>query len=409
VSRRRPRLPRPYRSPLANAFAAVLGVLALVTVAGLVALWPSGEPIGASAAAGALSTESARVTVVDGEGCRAGAPVADPAAVPGRAECRRVTVRLTSGPDEGDAASFDISGPVEIGVGDRVRVSATGVPEGAQIGGVPADRYAFSDFERRSALLWLTIAFAAVVIVTSRWRGLRALTGLAGSLVIVVAFVVPAILEGSEPVAVAVIGSLGVMLVTIPLAHGLGTTTIAACLGTACALMLTAALAVLATDLAHITGLASEEATFLSATTTDLSIQGLLLAGIVIGALGVLDDLTVTQASVVMALRRSDPSAGSRHLFREALSVGHDHIAATVNTLVLAYVGASLPVLLVFSVAGTSTSDAVNSEVVAGEVVATLVGSIGLIAAVPITTAIAAVLATRVEPARLADAHGHVH
>jgi uncharacterized membrane protein len=108
-------------------------------------------------------------------------------------------------------------------------------------------------------------------------------------------------------------------------------------------------------------------------------------------------------------VRRSDPAAGSRRLFREALSVGHDHIAATVNTLVRAYVGASLPVLLVFSVVGTSTSDVVNSEVVAGEIVATLVGSIGLIAAVPVTTAIAAVLATRVEPARLADAHGHAH
>ena len=186
-------------------------------------------------------------------------------------------------------------------MGDRVRVSATGVPEGAQIGGVPADQYAFSDFERRSALVWLAIAFAAIVIVISRWRGLRALVGLAGSLLIIVAFVVPAILEGSEPVAVAVVGSLAVMLVTIPLAHGLGTTTIAACLGTAWALILTAVLAALATDLAHITGLASEEATFLSATAEELSIQGLLLAGIVIGALGVLDDLTVTQASVVMA------------------------------------------------------------------------------------------------------------
>jgi uncharacterized membrane protein len=229
------------------------------------------------------------------------------------------------------------------------------------------------------------------------------------SLGIVVLFVVPAILEGGPPLGVAVIGSLAILLVTIPLAHGLGPKAIAACLGTAAALLLTAGLAELATDLAHITGFSSDEATFLSAANEDLSIQGLLLAGIVIGALGVLGDLTVTQASVVMALRRADPTAGVGRLFREALEVGHDHIAATVNTLVLAYVGASLPVLLVFSVAGTSASDAVNSEIVAGEIVAILVGSIGLIAAVPITTGVAALLATRLERDRLGDAPGHAH
>ncbi|WP_217921377.1 YibE/F family protein [Miltoncostaea oceani] len=403
------RLPRPYRSRAANALVVALAVLAVATAAGLIALWPRGDAIPAPPGVGSLRTESARVTVVNAEGCRS-AVAGDPAATPGVQGCRRVTVRLTSGPDEGDAAGFDIGGPVDIDVGDRVRVAATGVPADATVGGVTADRYAFSDFERRSTLLWLTIAFAVIVIATSRWRGARALAGLAVSLGVVLLFVVPAILEGASPLGVATVGALAIMLVTIPLAHGTGPKAVAAALGTACALLLTVVLARLATSLAHITGFSSEEATFLSATTTDLSIQGLLLAGIVIGALGVLDDLTVSQASVVMALRRADPSAGGRHLFREALSVGHDHIAATVNTLVLAYVGASLPVLLVFSVAGTSTSDAVNSEVVASEIVATLVGSIGLIAAVPITTGIAALLATRVETERLGDAaHGHTH
>lgn len=401
------RLPRPYRSRLANALVLLLGVLVVVTVVGLADLWPTGDPVEAAPGVAPLATESATVTAVDAEGCRAVAGL--PATGPGAGECRRATVRLTSGPDEGDRASFDVTGPVDIDVGDGVRVSATGVPEGATIAGQPADRYAFSDFERRSALVWLAVAFAAIVVVTSRWRGVRALAGLAASLAIVVWFVVPAILEGSSPLGVAVIGALAIMLVTIPLAHGLGPTAVAAVLGTTAALLLTAALARLATEVAHITGFSSEEATFLSAAATDLSIQGLLLAGIVIGALGVLDDLTVTQASVVMALRRADPDAGGRHLFREALSVGHDHIAATVNTLVLAYVGASLPVLLVFSVAGTSASDAINSEVVASEIVATLVGSIGLIAAVPITTAIAALLATHVEPGRLSGGHAHGH
>jgi uncharacterized membrane protein len=404
----RPALPRPYRSRLANAMLVALAALAVVTLVGLIDLWPHGDGIEAAPGVGALASESATVIAVDAEGCRSSV-AGDPGASDAVTGCRRVTVRLTSGPDEGDEAGFDIGGPVDIGVGDEVRVSATGIPDDAVIGGVAADRYAFADFERRSVLLWLTIAFAAIVIVTSRWRGLRALVGLGVSLGIVVLFVVPAILEGSPPLGVAVIGSLAILLVTIPLAHGLGPKAVAACLGTACALLLTALLADLATDLANITGFSSDEATFLSATASELSIQGLLLAGIVIAALGVLDDLTVTQASVVMALRRADPSADARHLFREALAVGHDHIAATVNTLVLAYVGASLPVLLVFSVAGTSASDAINSEVVAGEIVATLVGSIGLIAAVPITTGIAALLATRVESERLGDVHDHGH
>lgn len=402
-----PRLPRPYRSRLANALVLLLGALVVVTAIGLADLWPSGDPVPAAPGIAPLETESATVTVVDAEGCLTAA--AAPASGPGAGDCRRVTVRLTSGPDEGDRVSFDVTGPVDVDVGDGVRVSATGVPEGATVAGRPADRYAFSDFERRSPLVWLAVAFAAIVIVTSRWRGVRALAGLAASLAIVVWFVVPAILEGAAPLAVAVVGALAIMLVTIPLAHGLGPTAVAAILGTTAALLLTAGLARLATEVAHITGFSSEEATFLSAAASDLSIQGLLLAGIVIGALGVLDDLTVTQASVVMALRRADPAADGRRLFREALSVGHDHIAATVNTLVLAYVGASLPVLLVFSVAGTSASDAINSEVVASEIVATLVGSIGLIAAVPITTAVAALLATHVEPTRLAAGHAHHH
>jgi uncharacterized membrane protein len=134
-----------------------------------------------------------------------------------------------------------------------------------------------------------------------------------------------------------------------------------------------------------------------------------MLAGIVIGALGVLDDLTVTQASTVLALRRANPTQRFRELFRGAIGVGHDHIAATVNTLFLAYAGASLPILLIFSVGGTSFADAVNSEAVAEQIVAMLVGSIGLIAAVPVTTALAALLAARLSAAEVERAGVHVH
>jgi uncharacterized membrane protein len=292
--------------------------------------------------------------------------------------------------------------------GDRIRVTRAELPPGATVGGVAADAYAFADFERRSPLLVLTLAFVALVLAFGRWRGLRALAGLAAALAVVVLFVVPAILEGHPPILVAVVGSLAIMLATVLLGHGTGAKALAALLGTAVALALTLLLAEIAVDLAHISGLASEDVTFLQATADEISVRGLLLAGIVIGALGVLDDLTVSQASTVLALRGANPALGAAQLFRRGMAVGHDHIVATVNTLVLAYAGASLPVLLIFSLADTGFLDAVNSEVVATQIVATLVGSIGLIAAVPITTGLAALLAVRIDPA-LAGHGGHDH
>jgi YibE/F-like protein len=232
-------LPRPYRSRLANVLLVVLGALALGTAIGLADLWPQGTEVARGKVASPLSTEAATVTAVDAEGCRSA-----PAAVLGQGpECRRVTARLWSGPEAGEEVAFDIGGAIEIGTGDRVRVSDSKLPADAVVGGVPADRYAFSDFERRSSLLWLTAAFAVLVIASARWQGLRALVGLAASLAVVVLFVVPAILEGTSPVAVATVGALAIMLVTIPLAHGLGPKAIAACLGTAAALAITLVLA----------------------------------------------------------------------------------------------------------------------------------------------------------------------
>jgi uncharacterized membrane protein len=207
-----------------------------------------------------------------------------------------------------------------------------------------------------------------------------------------------------------VVGSLAVALITIPLAHGGGPKSIAALLGTAASLLLTALLASVFTEAAHLTGFSSDEASYLLLAGADISLDGLLLAGMVVGALGVLDDVTVSQASTVMALRSANPALGFRELFARAMRVGRDHVSATVNTLVLAYVGASLPVLLIFSSADLGLGDALELEVVATEVVATLVGSIGLIAAVPATTALATALALTEPPERLAGTgHGHAH
>jgi uncharacterized membrane protein len=194
----------------------------------------------------------------------------------------------------------------------------------------------------------------------------------------------------------------------MPLAYGLGPKMIAALLGTALSLLVAAGLADVAGSLAHLSGAASDEAVYLAATQS-ISLRGLLVAGMVIGALGVLVDLTVSQASTVVALRRANPRLGFGGLFREALDVGHDHISATVNTLVFAYAGASLPALLIFTIGRTSFTDAINGESVAAEVIAALVGSIGLILSMPLTTALAALLVERMNPESLSATHAHAH
>ena len=373
-------------------------VLALLVVIGVVALWPSRE---APSNGGQASTLRAEVVAVEARPCPT-APGVD------AGECRRVTVRLDEGPDAGTAQGFEVAG-LPVGVGDSVRVvrSEALPPEG--IGGVQVDRYSFNDFERGTPLLLLVIAFGLLVIAAARWKGLRALIGLSVSLLVVIGFIIPAILGGQPPVAVALVGALAVMLVTIPVAHGVSPRSVAAILGTTVALVVTLLLVVLMAELANLSGFSSEEASYLRVFATDLSLRDLLIAGVVIATLGVLDDLTVSQASTVMALRAANPQFGAHELFRRGMSVGHDHVAATVNTLVLAYAGAALPVLLVFGLSDASFISAATSEAVAAEVVATVVGSIGLVLAAPLTTAIAAYLASRLPVDHVAGGHAHVH
>jgi uncharacterized membrane protein len=383
-------------------FTGVAVALALATVIGLVVLWPGNV---AAPLAGGLNTttETADVLEVRETFC------------PGFGErrCQRVTMRLTSGADRGRRAEMRLGATglidPDVDPGDRIKVTESpDPPPGAAA--LPGGEYALTDFQRGRPMLLLVAAFVVVTLLFARLRGALSLVGLAGSLGVVLVFVVPAILDGKPPLAVAVVGSLAVALITIPLAHGGGAKSIAALLGTASSLLLTALLASVFTEAAHLTGFSSEEAGYLQLAGADVSLDGLLLAGMVIAALGVLDDVTVSQASTVMALRRANPALGMRELFTRAMRVGRDHVSATVNTLVLAYVGASLPVLLIFSSAELGLGEALELELVASEVVATLVGSIGLIAAVPVTTALAAGLALGEPAERLAGAeHGHAH
>jgi uncharacterized membrane protein len=390
-------------SPLVNLMGLAVAVMVAFTVIGLVELWPHGRVLRGHSF-GPVKTLGAVVTKVSAVSC----------AEPGARTCRRVFVKLAEGPQKGRTAHFTITGSIgsiALARGNHIRVYENKLPPNAvAASGHKIDRYSFSDFDRRGPMLWLAIGFAVLLLLSGRLHGLKALLGLAASLLIVIEFVIPAILHGRSPLEVAIVGAFAVMLVTMPLCYGLGAKMMSAWLGTAASLLLAAGLASGFAHLAHLSGVSSDESIYLGATQSGLSLQGLLVAGMVIGALGVLVDLTVSQASTVIALRRANPSLGFTGLFRGALEVGHDHIAATVNTLVFAYAGASLPVLLIFTIGGTSFTDAVNGEAVAEQVVATLVGSIGLIASMPITTGLAALLALRMDDRQLREAHaGHAH
>lgn len=384
-------------SAAGRAAAAACACLALATVVAMALLWPGDVRLGGQGEP--LESYGAEVRAVETARCPA----------PGQTGCVEATARLEEGPDRGREVAFSVGGVGQddlVDPGDAVLLTRNEVPEGAPNAVEP---YSLAGFERHTPLLVLLAAFVVVVLLFARLRGARALAGLAVSLLVVTLFLVPAILDGSEPVLVAVVGALAVMFVTISLAHGLGAQSLAAMLGTASSLALIVLLASVFADAANLSGLAGDETALLLAGAGDVSLRGLVLAGFIVGALGVLDDVTVSQASTVMALRRANRRLGVGALYREGLVVGRDHVAATVNTLVLAYLGASLPIVLLFSVAGTGFGEAVNAEAVAQEVVGTLVGSIGLVAAVPVTTLLAAVLAVRLPEAALRDVHAHAH
>jgi uncharacterized membrane protein len=371
---------------------AVVGVVALAVLAGAAALWPRGQLPKPAAGDQADSTKLVPATLT--KVARLDCPEADPG-VPGSI-CIKVTARLA----DGRQVTFDTTDPTGgmFRAGQRVRLATSEQP------GQPP-YYNIQDLERGRPLLLLAAVFVGAVIAFGRWQGVRSLLGLGLSFVVIVSFVVPAILHGHSPVLVAVTGAMAIMLISLYLSHGMGPKTTAAVVGTALALGLTAALAIAFVAAASLTGLASEEALSANYAVGGLSLRGLLLAGIIIGGLGVLDDVTMSQASLVAELHQANPTAGFAALVTGALRVGRDHIAATVNTLFLAYAGAALPLLILFVTGQDSLGTVATTEIVAVEVVRALCGSVGLIAAVPLTTVLAALVATedRSEPHPTAD------
>ncbi len=328
-------------------------------------------------------------------------------------------VELLEGAYQGIVMEMDygrrqvLSNAVYLEPGDSILVAIGSRPDGLLT-------VYFVDFVRAAPLLWLTALFALAILLISRWKGFRSLLSMAFSLMVIVGFIIPRILSGDEPLRVSIVGSIILLGVTLYLTYGWNLKTHAAVVSMALVLLITGTLAALFVAFTKLTGSGDENALFLlQMLNTQINLRGLLLGGMIIGALGVLDDLVTTQASAVFELHRANPSLSFRGLFNSAMRIGQDHVAATVNTLVLAYAGASLPMLLMFTLGRGDYGYLVNFEFVAEEIVRTLVGSLGLVSAVPLTTAVAILSALRVDPAGAwgqalgaeggGERRGHIH
>ncbi len=399
--RRRPRVPvleHDGESLAGTAAGRVLigtvALLAALTVIGLVALWPSGAHHRAIHGFGHTVQASVTRSVISG--CGEGIT----------ARCRdlQITVR-------GRNSTVEL-GPVattpSIAPGTPIRVSRV-TPVRAAQGSAVGQEWEFVNIDRHGSVTWMAIALLVLSVVVIRWRGLLAALGVGLSLLLLATFLVPAILNGEPALLTALVCALAVMFITLVLTSGLGAQTLAAALGIGVTLLLACLLALFAVHFANLDGRTDELASYLATINPDISLQGIVLAGMIIGALGVLADTAVTQASAVMALRRTDPALGPRELYRSAFHVGRDHLSATIHTLVLAYAGASLPLLLITRSTGVGFVDALSTQDIAQPVIAALVGCIGLVCAVPFTTGLAALLVARVPPRALQHVHAHAH
>jgi len=269
-------------------------------------------------------------------------------------------------------------------LGDRVILGASISPD------QPEPYYYIVDRVRRPALLTLVILFVVVVFLVARKRALGALLGLVVSFGVIFKIVLPALLNGSNPVVVSLFAAIIMIPLTFYISHGLSKKTHIAVVSTFITLVVTSLLAGYFSGYAQLTGYVSEEAAFLqNMGSSTFNIYGLLIAGMILGVLGVLDDVTVSQAALVQELHSANPNLSKRQLFKKAMNVGTDHIASMVNTLVLVYVGAAMPLLMLFVNSSKPFSELINYEMIGEEIVRSLVGSIGLVLAVPITTFLA--------------------
>jgi uncharacterized membrane protein len=407
--------------------AAVLIPFTLAVVVGLVVLWPGGAPSHKRSGVGFdRQTQQAEVVRVDKVNCASvngtndmstggttstgtGAQDGSGQAAGGSSgtggsggTCGKATVRISTGKDTGRTFTEIVhpDSPRQLHKGEQVVVAyAPDAPRDLQ--------YSVSDVNRNVPLLLLAGIFALVVVGVGRLRGILALVALAVSFMVLSLFILPAVLQGENPLVVAVVGASAIMLIALYMCHGLTARTSVAVLGTLVSLLLIGLFGSVFIGWAALTGNTDDYTGLIHGLYPSIDMSGLLLAGVIIGSLGVLDDVTVTQTSAVWELHQADPTMSTRALYRAGIRIGRDHIASVVNTLVLAYAGAALPLLLLFSIAQSGVGAVAGSELVAEEIVRTLVGSIGLVASVPVTTALAALVVSADRKPENPAAAGH--
>ncbi|MFD9134644.1 YibE/F family protein [Streptomyces bottropensis] len=399
----------PVSQHLRKVIAAVLIPFATAVVVGLVVLWPGGAPSHERTGVGFdRQTQQATVTRVEEVDCSSvnasgDTPTGDTSTAEGSSAqqqangtCKKATVRVDTGDDKGrtftEIVQPDQSRQLEQGQ-EVVVAYEPAAPKDLQ--------YSVTDVNRKLPMALLAGIFALAVVVVGRMRGVMALVALAISFMVLTLFILPAILQGSNPLVVAVIGASAIMLIALYMCHGLSARTSVAVIGTLISLLLIGLLGSGFIGWAYLTGNTDDNTGLIHGLYPTIDMSGLLLAGVIIGSLGVLDDVTVTQTSAVWELHEANPAMGWRGLYRAGIRIGRDHIASVVNTLVLAYAGAALPLLLLFSIAQSSVGTVANSELVAEEIVRTLVGSIGLVASVPVTTVLAALVVSADRPGAL--------
>ena len=361
----------------------------LATLLGIAVLWPGRvEAIGSQPfAAGGASLATARVTATQVSSCAESAAslggISDGSLL-GDAVC----AEITSG--EGRGLVVPVHVPAEslpaAQVGDRMRVMYTAQ---ALAGGTP---YVFVDYDRQLPVGALAVAYLVLVVAVAGLKGLRAVLGLVLATGVLLRFMIPALLALHPPLLVTLVGSVAMMLLAVYVAHGVSVRTTTALLGTLAGVVITVVLALWGVDAANLTGAVGEDALTLTAIVPGLSLTSLLTCGMVIAGLGVLDDVTITQASAVWELHAANPTLSRARLLTGGMRIGRDHIASTVYTLAFAYAGTALPLILAAALIDRSVVDTLLSGEIAEEIVRTLVSSIGLVLAIPATTAIAAAL-----------------
>ena len=360
--------PAPPRTRLILAL--LLAPALVATIIGLIVLWP--DPAAVPDRVPALFEGAERVVVtVDG-------PRDD------------VTNTVPILRDDGTRSAMDApERAIDLEPGDRVVAISTGY-DGNQWA-----PYAFLDFHRDAPLLLLAGVFVLVVLLVARWRGLTALLGLGFAFALFVTFTIPALLSAQNALAVALVTSSAVMYAVLYLAHGFTARTSAAMLGTLAGLVMTTALGAWAVGAAGVTGAVSDEAMWLPQLAPGVGLREIALCGLVLAGMGVLNDVTITQAATVWELREAAPEATRRELFARGMRIGRDHIASTVYTMAYAYAGAALAVLMNLWLLAQPLTHALTSGQIAEEIVRTLVASIGLVLAIPATTAISVLVAPR--------------